>query len=84
MATKSRLYKVTTPTAVRLIKTTSTARAIAHAARKEISATIPAQHEVYAMARSGIEIETAGDVDISDETRSAVAQSDLVVEHDYL
>lgn len=80
MANKSRLYKVTTPTAVRLIETTSAARAVAHAARKEIVAVIPAQHEVYALARAGILIEVAGDVEVSDETRNAVAQSDLTVD----
>lgn len=75
MASKSRLYKVTTPTATRLIESVSVARAIAHAARLEISATIPAQHEVFAMAKAGIEIEIAGDITVSDESRTAVAQS---------
>jgi 16S rRNA A1518/A1519 N6-dimethyltransferase RsmA/KsgA/DIM1 with predicted DNA glycosylase/AP lyase activity len=80
MANKSRLYQVTTPTAVRLIEAPNAARAIAHVVRQEIKATIPAQHEVYALARSGVLIEVVGDIEISDETRNAVAQTDLSVD----
>lgn len=80
MKTRSRLYKVVTPTKVRLIESPNAQRAIAFAAKAEITASIPAQHEVYAMAKSGIEIEVVQDVEVSDETRSAVAQADLVAE----
>lgn len=75
--TKTRLYKVTTPNGVRLIESPTIQRAIAHAARSEITATIPAQHEVYALAKAGIEIENVGADPVSDETRAAVAQMPL-------
>ena len=77
MASKSRLYQVTTPTAIRLIEAPNVARAISHAARTDFSARIPAQHEIYALARDGVMIEVAGEIELSDETRNAVAQTDL-------
>lgn len=77
MASKTRLYRVTTPTAVRLIEAPNVARAIAHAARTDFTACIPLQHEIYQLARDGIMIEVAGDIVLSDETLNAVAQTDL-------
>lgn len=77
MASKARLYQVTTPTAVRLIEAPNVARAIAHAARTDFTARIPLQHEIYQLARDGTPIEVAGDIVLSDETRNAVAQTDL-------
>lgn len=75
MTRKTRLYKVTTPTATRLIEASSRQAAIAHAARREIIAAIPPQHEVYALAGQGVEIEIAGAGVVSDGTRAALAQS---------
>ena len=77
MSSKSRLYQVTTPTAVRLIEAPNVARAIAHAARTDFTARIPLQHEIYQLARDGTPIEIAGDIEVSDETRNAIAQTDL-------
>lgn len=74
----TRLYRVVTPTKTRLIESTNIQRAIAFAAKDEIKADIPAQFEVFAMAKAGIEIESVLDQPISDETRTAVAQEDLV------
>lgn len=76
---KTRLYKVETPTSTHLVETTSPQRAISHVASGQIKASIPAQHEVFQMAKSGIEIERPGDVPLSDETRNAVAQEQLDV-----
>ena len=77
MAATLRLYKVTTPTQVRLVQASNVQRAIAYAARHEITATIPAQYELYELARLGMEIECATDDPITDETRSAVAQQQI-------
>lgn len=79
MGSKTRLYRVTTPTAVRLIESPSAQRAIAHAANKEILADIPSQREIYELAASGIPIEVVGEGQPSDETRQAAAQSNLPV-----
>lgn len=74
---KSRLYCVTSTTGIkRLVEATNQQSARSYVARKEYTVEIPAQHEIYAMARDGIQIELASE-EISDETRSAVAQSDL-------
>lgn len=77
MAATLRLYKVTTPTQVRLVQASTVQRAIAFVARHEITATIPAQYELYELARLGMEIECATDDPITDETRSAVAQQQI-------
>jgi hypothetical protein len=79
MASKTRLYQVTTPTAVRLIEASSVARAIAHAARTDFTARIPENHEALKMGYDGIQVEIAGEFKLSDETRSALAQTDLTV-----
>lgn len=79
MATKTRLYKVDTPTSTHLVEAPSPSRAISHVASSQIKATIPAQHEVFQMAKDGIEIERVGDAPLSDETRNAVAQEQLSV-----
>jgi hypothetical protein len=72
---KTRLYQVKSETtgAVRLIEASTPRGAVAHAARKEFTASIPAQHEVFALAKAGVEIEVAGDEPVSIETRAAVA-----------
>jgi hypothetical protein len=76
MASKTRLYRVKDNSGKqRLIEASTPRGAIAYVARNEFTADIPAQHEVFAMAKAGVEIEVAGDQDVSDETRSAVAQS---------
>jgi len=77
MSSKSRIYQVTTPTAVRLIEAANMSRAIAYAARTDITARIPLQHEIYALARDGVMIEVAGGIAPSDESRNATAQTDL-------
>lgn len=77
MTAKTRLYMVSTPTRTRLIESPNISRAIAFAAKDEITATIPAQHEVYALAVKGVAIEQVIDAPISDETRVAVAQPQL-------
>ena len=77
MASKSRLYRVKSTTGqLRLVEATTPAGARSYVARNEYTVDIPAQHEIYAMARDGLLIEAAND-DISDETKSAVAQVDL-------
>lgn len=79
MSTKTRLYLVKSKTDIHLVEASTPRGAIAHVARNEFTVSIPAQHEVYLLARTGVEIETAGDESISDETRNAVAQEDLAV-----
>jgi hypothetical protein len=71
---------VKSSTKTHLVEATSPRSAIAYLARNEFKADIPVQHEIFAMAKAGIEIELATDEPISDETRNAVAQTDLVVE----
>ncbi len=74
---KLRLYRVISTTGVkRLIEAPNQHSARSYVARKEYKVDIPAQHEIYAMARDGVQIELAID-EISDETRAAVAQVDL-------
>ena len=74
---KNRLYRVITPTAVRLIEAPNPQRAIAHVVRKEIKVDIPASFEVFGLAKSGIEIEVANGEELSDETRANVAQTQI-------
>lgn len=80
MATPTRLYRINCKSTgkTRLIEASSPRAAIAHAARLEFTADIPANHEVFAMAKAGVEIEVAGSEPVSDETRSALAQGQLV------
>ena len=76
----TRLYRVKSASGKTHLVEASTPRgAIAHVARNEYTADIPAQHEVYAMAKDGIEIELATDQGVSDATRMAVAQSTIDV-----
>lgn len=58
--TKTRLYRVTTKTATRLIEAANPQRAISHAARTDFVVDIPASHEVFNLAKKGVEIEVAG------------------------
>ena len=85
MATKTRLYRVHSLSTgkLRLIEASTPRGAISFVARHDLTADIPAQHEVFAMAKSGIEIEVANDSVISDETRNALAQQDLVEAFSY-
>jgi serine/threonine protein kinase len=56
MASKTRLYRVKDKSgAQRLIEASTPRGAIAYVARNEFTADIPAQHEVFAMAKSGVE-----------------------------
>lgn len=80
MATKTRIYKVTTPTQIRLIESPSVQRAIAFVARDEIRAVIPAQHEIFELARRGLEIERVTDEPVSGETRAALAKTSIPME----
>lgn len=77
MKSNTRLYRVrsTSTGADRLVEASTPRGAIAYVARHEFKADIPAQHEVFAMAKAGVEIEVAGEEPISEETRAAVAQS---------
>lgn len=79
MAQATRLYRVITPTNIHLVEATNPQRAVSFVARREIKVDIPAQHEVFAMAKAGVEIERLTDAPLSDETRTAVAQTELEV-----
>ena len=75
----TRLYRVVTPTKTHLVEATNPQRAVSYIASREMRCDIPAQHEVFAMAKAGIEIERTTEQPLSDETRNAVAQADLAV-----
>lgn len=75
MSAKTRLYRVKSKTDVHLVEASTPRGALAHVARNEFTVDIPHQHEVFAMAKAGVEIEVAGEEPISEETRAAVAQS---------
>ena len=78
MATRTRLYRVKSRTDVHLVEASTPRGALAYVARNEYTVDIPAQHEVFAMAKAGVEIEVSSDeVVVSDETRTAVAQSTI-------
>lgn len=77
MATRTRLYRVRSKTDVHLVEASTPRGAIAYVARNEFTVDIPAQHEVFAMAKAGVEIEVAGEEPVSDETRAAVSQSTI-------
>lgn len=81
MAVKTRLYRIRSSSTGkdRLIEAATPRGAIAFAARLEFSASIPASHEVFALAKSGVEIEIATGEDISDETRTSIAQEQIDV-----
>ena len=81
MTATTRLYRVHCKSTgkQRLIEAATPRGAIAHAARNEFTADIPASHEVFAMAKAGIEIENATLAPISDETRSSLAQEPMEV-----
>ena len=76
MANKTRLYRVKSASQTRLIEAASQASARSYVARKEYAVDIPAQHEIYAMARDGIQIELAVE-ELSETSRNAIAQTDL-------
>jgi hypothetical protein len=75
----TRLYRVVTPTKTHLVEATNPQRAVSFVASRTMKCDIPAQHEVFAMAKAGIEIERTTGKPLSDETRNAVAQEDLEV-----
>lgn len=69
--TRTRLYKVVTPIRTRLIEAGSRASALLHAASTEILISLPEQHEVYILAKTGVEIEHASHAALSDDERLA-------------
>ena len=78
MATKNtRLYRVQSRTspAVRLIEAATPSGARNFVSRDDYAVDIPAQHEVFAMAKAGIEIEIAGADGLSIDTRAKLAKS---------
>lgn len=77
MATRTRLYRVKSAStgAARLIEASTPSVARSFVARHEFAVDIPAQHEVFAMAKAGVEIEIAGDAPVSDWTRQSLAQT---------
>lgn len=80
MATKNtRLYRVKAATTGRqhLVEASNPRAAVSHVARNEFKVDIPAQHEVFAMAKAGVEIEVVGDEPVSDETRAALSQDQI-------
>jgi hypothetical protein len=77
MATKTRLYRVKSRTDVHLVEASTPRGALAYVARNEFTVDIPAQHEVFAMAKAGVEIEIAGEDTVSEETRAAISQSTI-------
>ena len=79
MATPTRLYRINCKSTgrTRLIEAATPRGAIAFAARNEFTADIPASHEVFALAKAGVEIEVAGPDPISDETRSSLSQQPI-------
>lgn len=79
MAQATRLYRVITPTKTHLVESTTPQRAISFIASREMKCDIPAQHEVFAMAKAGVEIERLNDAPLSDETRTSVSQAVLEV-----
>lgn len=80
MAVKTRLYRVTQKSTgkVSLIEAASVRGAISHAAQDDFSADIPANHEVFALAKAGVEVQVAKEGTVSDETRTAVSQGQLL------
>lgn len=74
--TTTRLYRVHCKSTgkQRLIEAATPRGAIAHAARNEFTVDIPASHEVFAMAKAGIEIENSSLAPVSDETKFSLAQ----------
>jgi hypothetical protein len=75
MAQTTRLYRIQSKTTgtQRLVEASNPSAARSFVARDEYTVDIPAQFEVFAMAKAGIEIEVVNT--LSDETRTAVAQS---------
>jgi len=76
MASKTRLYCVKSADQVRLVEATNPASARSYVARKEYSVEIPAQHEIYAMARDGVQIELAVE-ELSETSRMSIGQVDF-------
>ena len=81
MTATTRLYRVHCKSTgkQRLIEAATPRGAIAHAARNEFTADIPASHEVFAMAKAGIEIENSSLAPVSDETKFSLAQVPMEV-----
>ncbi len=59
-----------------MVEATNPASARSYVARKEYSVEIPAQHEIYAMARDGVQIELAVE-ELSETSRMSIGQMDL-------
>lgn len=79
----TRLYKVSTPHGARLVEARTRRQAIVHVMRVDRSRTtadLAHSHEVHALAKSGVEIEIAGDVSqLSEATQANLAQGQLDV-----
>lgn len=79
---KTRLYKVNSPAGVHLVEARSPRHAIVHVVRKQrkdFTASVPQQHEIYNLAKQGVEIEVAGSEPVSEGTQAALAQGNLDV-----
>ena len=79
--TNARIYIVETPTGSHLINAVSRAAAIAHVARSTLKARIPSQHEVFTLAASGVALECANNDQVSDQSRSDLAQSVIPIDN---
>lgn len=79
----TRLYKVSTPHGARLVEASTRRQAIVHVMRVDRSRTtadLAHSHEVHALAKSGVEIEIAGDSgQLSESTQANLAQGQLDV-----
>lgn len=78
----ARIYLVETKNGPHLVNAVSRAAAVAHVARSTMSARIPSQHEVFAMASSGVELECAKGAKLTDQSRADLAQSTLELERE--
>ena len=75
----TRLYKITTPTAVYLVESPNRSRAISHVAKREMSIEVALQHEIHTLAKAGVEITLVDGITLSDETRQAINQQCMEV-----
>lgn len=61
MATEKRVYKVTTPTGVRLVKAGNKIQAHMHVARSTITADLASQDDLIDLVGKGVKVEEAGE-----------------------
>jgi len=57
-----RIYAVTMGATTRLVEATNKAQAVSHVARDTIFAGVATQCDLIALTKSGVEVETAGEV----------------------